>query len=136
VVGEGRLVGTGTFATHLILKQRRMGQRWGRIAIIDLRSSIWMLIHGLRRRQRRVGAVLRWLGHWEGLSVGAIEHHSVRSVTGSNPTSWRSLGVAKMRIRCVGRHEGLSLGGHGCEHALLVEADAVTATPILGGLES
>jgi len=101
------------------------------MAIINLWSPVWMLIHTLRRRQRRIGPVLRW----EGLSMRTIQYHSVR-VSRSTPTPWRYRCVAKMRIGCVSGYESLSLRGHGCEHALLIEADTITATPIRGGIES
>lgn len=60
--------------------------------------------------------------------MGAVEHWLRSAAT---------LGVsAKMRVGSVRGHKRLRLGGHGCEHALLVESDTIGAAAVLRGLKS
>lgn len=73
-------------------------------------GGLWLL---LRRERLSMGAVEDWLRSAATLSVSA-----------------------KMRVGSVRGHKRLRLGRHGCEHALLVESDAIGAAAVLGGLKS
>ena len=55
-----------------------------------------------------------------------------------SPTTLRRYGprVAEMRVRGVGRHEGLRLGGDGSEDAFLLETLAIGATSVIRRFET
>ena len=69
---------------------------------------------------------------WQRVAVRPVQRHTL---TKSRSTTSRSL-VAQMGVRSVSRDKCLSLRRHWRKHALLVEANAVAAAPILGGIEA
>ena len=62
--------------------------------------------------------------------MGTIQHNTLRvGTTGV-------LGGPQVRVGSMSRNERLRLRRDGSEHALLVKADAIAATPILGMFET
>lgn len=75
---------------------------------------------------------MRLLLGWEWLTVRTVEHHAISGISGAAAAC--SL-VAQMWIGSMGGYESLRLRRHRCEHAFLIETDAVATSAILGILK-
>lgn len=90
----------------------------------------WVLVQSWRRGESRIRRRLGLLLWRQGLPVGTIQHNTLRVGT------TRVLGGPQVRVGGMGRNERLRLRRDGSEHALLVKADAIAATSILGMFET
>lgn len=86
-------------------------------------------VHTLSRRHRTVLSTVWWWRRTllrQRVTVWTVQCHAL---TNSRTTSSRL--ASKVGVGGMGGNEGLSLGRHGREHAVLVEPDAVAATTVL-----
>ncbi len=109
-----------------------------------MRRRASVIVARIRPRTIRLRRHLRWwivrvvcrlAQRTKRLPVGTVYHRLVLREKG--PAIWSaSSGSSQVRIRRMCRYEGVSLRGHGCKDALLVETRAVGAAPIWGEVEA